>query len=150
MHRCARQNLASGPFGEGDAYFVHPHVLSRTRLSSCTSVDLEAELPKVEDDMKRYEALAGHPLDDDTTVTVLISVCVNELRDRLEANGKGMSYKKVLGDIVAFIERRRDTEADGPKPMDIGNHEEAESVCYAPEVHAWWGWVGGDKTPLHG
>lgn len=44
---------------------------------------------------------------------------MNELREKLETI-RDMSYKGVMDDIVACLERRRESSMTGPIPMDIG------------------------------
>lgn len=60
---------------------------------------------RVEGHMEQYEALSGRPLDEDITATVLMSICVRELRERLGSGTKDMSYKEVRDDISAPIMR---------------------------------------------
>lgn len=68
--------------------------------------------------MKRYEALTGRSLDEDLSVALLINIRVKDVRERLETDNKDISHEKVRDDILAYIERRREAQVDGPVPMD--------------------------------
>lgn len=63
--------------------------------------------------------MAGRPSDEDTVVTVVIESCVKELRWKFETVLE-MTHREVTDEIVAFIERRRDSSTTGPIRMDIG------------------------------
>lgn len=54
---------------------------------------------------KGCEALVGTALDDDLAVEVLIDLCVNELRDRLEVANKDMECRGVGEEVDSFIAR---------------------------------------------
>lgn len=47
--------------------------------------ELEPKPLQLDSHMKRYEALAGRPLDKDLMVTVLIESCVEELRENMSS-----------------------------------------------------------------
>lgn len=53
---------------------------------------VEVILVKVDGHMNQCEAVSGRPLAEDTSVIVLISVCVHGLRERLDAGNKETSY----------------------------------------------------------
>lgn len=55
---------------------------------------LEPNHLKFEPHTKRYEALAGRPLDEDLTLTELIDACVKKPRDKLEMASTGISCKE--------------------------------------------------------
>lgn len=97
--------------------------------------------------MKRYETMAGRPLDEDIAVAVVIESCVKELRDRLETV-PDMVYKEVLDDIVAFIERRRVSSTNGPTQWRLGTGRKRSSRCathqnssLGKELHSPWVWT---------
>lgn len=70
-------------------------------------------------------------------------ICVKDLRERLETDNKDMSYKEVRDDLLAYIERRREAQADGPMPVDTRNQEEEEYMYSAPDFQQW----GGARDP---
>lgn len=71
--------------------------------------------------IKSHEEVVDRPLDDDRTVTGLDEACVPELRSDLGMCSKGVPHQEVRGDIVAYIERRRDSSISRV-PMGIGDH----------------------------
>lgn len=52
-----------------------------------------------------YGVIAGKPLDDALTITFIIDLCVNDVKDRLELATKDTPYSKVRGDIMSVSER---------------------------------------------
>lgn len=67
--------------------------------------------------MKKYQGLAGKPLDEDPSVTVINDPCVTDRKERLELATKDMRFSEVREEILSSIERRRDTFR-GPRPME--------------------------------
>lgn len=81
---------------------------------------------------RRHEARGGRPLGYISAIAALVGSCTKMFRDKLAMANNDTPYKEAQDDLVACIERRRDSTADGP--MDIGN-QEIESVWYVPELH---------------
>lgn len=104
--------------------------------------ELDSILLQPEGNIKRYEELAGRPLEETCTVTVLPDTCVPALRSKLEMSSRDMSYREVKEDALAYIGRRHDFSTR-PVPMDIGIHEEEgeeDSYTYhAPKLQNWRG-----------
>lgn len=63
--------------------------------------DLEANLLKVEAHMNRYQVLAGRPLDEDLTVTILIEASLPEHCSKLEMSQKDLCHTTRLGTTSA-------------------------------------------------
>lgn len=68
--------------------------------------------------MKKYEVLAGKPLDEYLGVTVMIDLRVKFRNDRLELATKDMTYPQVRQEVMIFTERRRDT-FEKPRPWAL-------------------------------
>lgn len=116
------------------AHAKHAHLKAiLSRQPAERAEELVATLMKLEGDLEHYETMSGPPLVKDISATVLTSPCVKALRERLETANRQMSCKEVRDDILAYFERRRESLAEGPIPMDIGHQEEEEHTCNAPE-----------------
>lgn len=72
--------------------------------------------------MKRHEALAGRPPDQDLAVAVLIKPCVNEFRV-MHDQPRHVLRAEARDDDVACICMRRDSSANGPVAMALGKTE---------------------------
>ena len=124
--------------------------------------EIEKNMVRVEELMRKYEQLAGEGLPEDLHITVMVDLCSKDLRERLEHDTKDMSYKEVWDEIMAYVERKRDLFGSQVKAMDVDKFEHDEWEKYAAENDiTWWGgdtvqrsWgdnhdVPGNVNPLH-
>lgn len=105
-----------------------------TNPPSRRAEEVERSLFKAEELMNEYEVLAGKPLDEDLGVTVIIDLCVQDLKDRLEPATHVMQSLEVREEIMSFSERRQDTFG-GPRPMDLDSRE----TDHPDPQYNWWG-----------
>lgn len=98
--------------------------------------DIEKNLMRVEELMKKYEVLAGQPLPEDLRATVIIDLCTKDLKEHLELTTREMSYKEVREEIMAYVERKRDLFGSQLKAMECDNHEEQKPD---DKPYNWWG-----------
>lgn len=103
---------------------------------SKTAEDMENILHHVEELMQRCETLAGRPLDEGLSVTVVVGLLVKYPIDRLVVATKDTRYTEVHEQIMSYIDRRHD--AFEVKRMDVDNHEGNG----ATPSHVWWGGAG--------
>lgn len=80
---------------------------------------LGSALLEMERNIKSYEELAGRPLVED--------------RSKLGMHSRGVSYREVSDDVVAYIGRRRKA-APRPVPRGIGSQEEEEEHTRVPDA----------------
>jgi hypothetical protein len=105
--------------------------------------EVEANLMRIEDLMKKYESIATEKLPEDLKVTVIMDLCHKELREHLELSTKDVGYKDVRDEIVNYVERKRDTINSGVKAMEVDHfgceyHWNTEEDYYdEPEELSW-------------
>jgi len=99
--------------------------------------ELEKNLMKVEEYMKKYELMAGNELPEDLKVTVIIDLCTKDLKEHLELSTRDMTYKQVRDEVISYAERKRNTFSNDLKAMDVDE-------CYEAEATFW-----GGKAPYH-
>ena len=99
--------------------------------------DIEANLMHMEELISKYESMAGgdERLPTDLKVTVMIDLCVKDLREHLELNTKDMLYKQVRDEIMSYVERKRDNFGNQMKAMEVDSHE---------KIDYWGGGSDGD------
>ena len=97
--------------------------------------EIEANLMRVEELIKKYEHLANETLPEDLRVTVIIDLCVKDLKEHLELITKEMSYKEVRDEIISYVERKRGAFEVQLKAMEVDNYE---------QVGYWGGGEGGN------
>ena len=85
--------------------------------------DMEANLMKVEELIKKYEHLSTETLPQDLKVTVIIDLCVKELKEHLELITRDLTYQEVREEILSYVERKRETFGVQLKAMEIDNYE---------------------------
>jgi hypothetical protein len=100
--------------------------------------EIEANLMRVEELIKKYEHLANDTLPEDLRVTVIIDLCVKDLKEHLELITKEMTYKEVRDEIISYVERKRDSFGNQLKAMEVDNYEQM----------GYWG--GGDGADEYG
>ena len=47
-------------------------------------------------------------LPEDLNITVIIDLCVKDLKEHLELNSKELNYREVRDEIMSYVERKRD------------------------------------------
>jgi hypothetical protein len=105
--------------------------------------EVEANLMKIEDLMKKYESIATEKLPEDLKVTVIMDLCHKELREHLELSTKDVGYKDVRDEIVNYVERKRDMINTGVKAMEVDHlcyeHQWSndDDYAYEPEELSW-------------
>lgn len=72
-----------------------------TNRPSKRAEEMGRNLRKIEEPMKRYEVLAGKPLDETLAITVIMYLCVKERKDRLEVDTKDMAHSEVREEIMS-------------------------------------------------
>lgn len=100
--------------------------------------EIEANLMRVEELIKKYEHLANDTLPEDLRVTVIIDLCVKDLKEHLELITKEMTYKEVRDEIISYVERKRDSFGNQLKAMEVDSYEQM----------GYWG--GGDGADEYG
>ena len=100
--------------------------------------EIEANLMRVEELIKKYEHLANDTLPEDLRVTVIIDLCVKDLKEHLELITKEMTYKEVRDEIISYVERKRDSFGNQFKAMEVDSYEQM----------GYWG--GGDGADEYG
>jgi hypothetical protein len=120
--------------------------------------DIEKNVMHVEELMKKYEVMSGTPLPEDLRVTVIIDLCVKDLREHLELTTREMAYKEVREEIMSYVERKRNAFSMDLKAMDVdelglngggsmwwgGTEDNSENwEYYDNEVYSLGGWNKG-------
>ena len=87
--------------------------------------DVEANLLRVEDLIRKYEAMTDvdERLPEGLKATILIALCHKELRDHLDLSIEKFTVKDVRESIINYIERKRDDVTTGLKAMEVDNVE---------------------------
>ena len=97
--------------------------------------DIEKNMMHVEELMKKYEIMSGDPLPEDLRVTVIIDLCVKDLKEHLELITREMTYKEVREEIMSYVERKRNAFSNDLKAMDVDevDHNQGDPM--------WWGGI---------
>ena len=95
----------------------------RAILNSSPAKDLmhvDSVLMHVEDLCRRYEELASHPLSEDVKVSVIMDICLKQLKEHLELIYREENYQRVRAEIVQYTQRHRSQSQEQLVAMDIG------------------------------
>ena len=81
--------------------------------------EVEKNLMKVEEYIKKYEVMSDSELPEDLKVTVLIDLCPTDLKEHLELTTREMTYKQVRDEVISYTERKRNAFSNDLKAMDV-------------------------------
>ena len=114
--------------------------------------ELEKNLMKVEEYMKKYEVMAGNELPEDLKVTVIIDLCTKDLKEHLELSTREMSYKQARGEIISYAERRRSAFSSDLKAMDVDECCETEATFWGGKdpYQDSWEYSDGELYSMNG
>ena len=97
--------------------------------------EVEKNLMKVEEYIKKYEVMSVSELPEDLKVTVLIDLCPTDLKEHLELTTREMTYKQVRDEVISYTERKRNAFSNDLKAMDVDEVDQKHNH----EHEQWWG-----------
>ena len=78
----------------------------------------------------------GTDLPEDLKVTVIIDLCIKDLKEHLELSTPEMTYKQVREGMISHVERKRNAFSSDLKAMDVDDVD---------DDHMWWGGMWHDQ-----
>ena len=90
------------------------------KQSPCTKWDqIEAKIRDLEHIHNKYRDLSGRALPDNIRTILIIDICPKELQTHIELNQGEKDYLEIKADIVAHVNRKRSTNDNGLKTMEV-------------------------------
>ena len=93
---------------------------------------------KVDEYVKKYEMMAGADLPEDLKATVIIDLCIKDLKERLELSSREMTYKQVRDATTSDLKAMEvdDVEDDYMWWCGMEHDEEQWDQHFSEELHS--------------